>query len=65
MKPTLRRRFTEWICEVFGHRRELNHIHHDICKRCGTTGMGSMSWQNDSCIRTSRKELEEEEEKMK
>lgn len=60
MKHTLRRRFTEWICEVFGHRRELNHIHHDICKRCGTTGMGSMSWQTMDIL-----EQVEEEEKRK
>ena len=49
MKPTLRRRFIEWVCKVFGHRRELNHIHagnkHYVCKRCGATGVGSMGWQ--------------------
>ena len=69
MKPTLKRRFIKWICRVFGHRSEFSHIYagnrHYICKRCGSIESVPLSRQNKGYIRTSREELEEEEEKMK
>lgn len=64
MKPTLKRRFIEWICKVFGHRSEFTHIHegnrHYICKRCGAIGVSLPSLQMRAIL-----EQIEEEEKMK
>lgn len=69
MKPTLRRRFTKWICEVVvGHKRESSHIHggkrHYTCKRCGEMIKEPLSCQEMLMLVVAEKR-KEEEEKMK
>ena len=66
MKPTLRRRFIKWICEVFGHRGELSHIYagnrRHICKRCGAIISEPLSCQQMRVLEQIE-QLEEEEER--
>ena len=66
MKPTLKRRFIEWICKVFGHRGEFSIIYASnrlyICKRCGAIISEPLSWQ-EMLVLEQIKQLEEKEEK--
>lgn len=49
MKPPLKRRIIEWICEVFGHNNEYSHTYagkkYYNCKRCGGHTGVSLTWQ--------------------
>ena len=61
MKPPLKRRIIEWVCEVFGHNNEYSHTYagkHYHCKRCGGHTDVSLTWQ-ERIVLEQVEELEE------
>ena len=65
MKPTLKRRIIEWICDVLGHNNEYSHTYagkkHYLCKRCGRHNGITLTWQEILVL----EQIEEREENDK